>query len=257
MRPIYIVRLDDAHPGQFSQRWDQIEHILDELNIKPIVAIIPENQDESIDYGGGCETAFWEKARQWRSKGWGIAVHGLHHLLRTGYYSVLPISDHSEFSGKPYDEQLSMLTKAVDILRSKGCTPEYFVAPAHGFDDQTLAALKRLDPPLIVSDSFGFRPYIKDDLKFLPQQLWRGRWFPFGVWTICLHPSTMTKADIARFTVFARRNLASFLTQHHRLNFQEQTTLDQFWSWTYEAIFRMKKRLTCRTAATEGRARPC
>lgn len=252
MKPIYIVRLDDAHPGQLNDRWDQIQQILEELSIKPIVAIIPENQDSTIDYGEVCETDFWEKARQWRSKGWGIAVHGLHHLLRPGHRSILPISAYSEFSGKSYDEQLSMLTKAVDILRSQGCAPEYFIAPAHGFDEQTLAALKRLNPPLIVSDGFGFRPYIKDDIKFIPQQLWRERWFPFGVWTICLHPSTMTQADIARFTAFARRNLASFLTPHHSLTFNEQTTLDQFWGLMYEAIFHMRKRLTYRTNADEA-----
>lgn len=252
MRPIYLVRLDDAHPGQLNQRWDQIQQILEELNIKPIVAIIPENQDKTIDYGESCQKDFWEKARQWRSKGWGIAVHGLHHLLRTGYRSILPISVHSEFSGKSYDEQLSMLIRAVDILRNQGCEPEYFVAPAHGFDEQTLAAIKRLKPSLIVSDGFGFRPYVKDDIKFIPQQIWRGRWFPFGVWTICLHPSTMTQAEIERFTEFARRNHAKFLTPHHSLIFNEQTMLDQFWEFMYEAIFNMKKRLIYSAKADEA-----
>lgn len=258
MKPTYIVRLDDAHPGQFNPRWEQIEQILDELSIKPIVAVIPENRDKAIEYGDGSETDFWERARQWRSKGWGIAAHGLHHLLRTGHRSVLPISIHSEFSGKSYDEQLWMLTRAVDILKSKGCAPEYFVAPAHGFDEKTLAALKHLNPPLIVSDSFGFRPFIKDDIKFIPQQLWRGRWFPCGVWTICLHPSSMTQADIERFMIFARRNIASFLTPPHALTFKEQTALDQFWSSLYEIIFRIKKRMAYRTAAGERSPRqPC
>ena len=249
MKSTYIVRLDDAHPGQSAHGWDQMQQILEELNIKPIVAIIPDNQDSAIDYGGACETDFWEKARQWRSMGWGIAVHGLHHLLRTGHRSILPISAHSEFSGKSLDKQLSMLTKAVDILRSQECTPEYFVAPAHGFDEQTLAALKLLTPPLIVSDGFGFRPYVKDGIKFIPQQLWRGRWFPFGVWTICLHPSAMTQDDIARFSVFARRNLANFLTPHNSLTFNKQTKLDKFLGLMHEGIFCIKKYLTYQTNA--------
>jgi predicted deacetylase len=252
MKPVYIVRLDDAHPRQFNQSWDQIEHILDELNIKPIVAIIPENQDSTIDYVDICNTNFWEKARKWRSKGWGIAVHGLHHLLRTGHHSILPISAYSEFSGKSYEEQLSMLTKAVNILRSQGCDPEYFVAPAHGFDEQTLAALRHLNPSLIVSDSFGFRAFIKDDIKFIPQQLWQGRWFPFGVWTICLHPSLMTQTDIDRFRAFARHNLANFMTPHHSLTFNKHTLLDQCWGLMYEAIFRMKRGLKTLSIRAKG-----
>lgn len=171
MKSIYIVRLDDAHPGQLNENWSQVEQLLDELNIKPIVAIIPQNQDMAIDHGEGCEAAFWEKARNWQSKGWGIAVHGLHHLLEKGHRSILPTAVYSEFSGKPFEEQLSMLVKAVGILSSRGCVPEYFVAPAHGFDEQTLAALKHLDPPLIVADGLGFRPFIKDGVKFIPQQL--------------------------------------------------------------------------------------
>lgn len=251
MKAIYIVRLDDAHPGQFQSRWDQIERILDDLGILPIVAIIPQNMDKDIDYGKGCEAAFWDHARKWQSKGWGIAVHGLHHLLRKGHYSILPISDYSEFSGKPIDIQFSMLTKAVEILRSNGCSANYFVAPAHGFDEQTLAALRHLHPPLIVSDGFGFRPYNQGGIKFVPQQLWRGRWLPFGVWTICLHPSSMTEADFARFAQFAHRNSAKFSTQLHALKFKEQTFIDQFFCFLHESIFRVKKRLTQRPFATK------
>jgi len=251
MKAIYIVRLDDAHPGQFQSRWDQIERILDEFSIQPIVSIIPKNKDRYNSYGEGSEADFWDRARKWQSKGWGIAVHGLHHLLRTGHRSILPISEYSEFSGKPYDMQLSMLAKSVEILRSNGCSANYFVAPAHGYDEQTLAALRRLNPPLIVSDGFGFRPYIQDGIKFLPQQLWRGRWLPFGVWTICLHPSNMTEADFVRFTHFVRRNSANFSTPLHALKFIDQTMLDKFFCLTHEAVFRMKERLTRRSVAAK------
>ncbi len=251
MKPQYIVRLDDAHPGQFNARWNRVERILDELGIKPIVAIIPANKDKAIDYGEGSGPAFWERARAWQDKGWGIAVHGLHHLLRTGHRSVLPISEHSEFSGKPRDEQLSMLTTAVEILRSNGCTPQYFVAPAHGFDEETLAAIKLLSTPLIVSDGFGFRPFEQDGIKFIPQQLWRGRRLPFGVWTICLHPSTMTDTDFDRFAAFARENVHHFSTPLDLLEFREQTPLDHLWSLIHEAIFRAKKFLVFRAPVVE------
>ena len=251
MNPVYIVRLDDAHPGQLQKGWDRIERALNELGIKPIVSVIPQNMDKSISHEKGIETAFWDQVRKWQTNGWEIGVHGLHHLLRTGHRSILPISDYSEFSGKTSEDQLSMLTKAVDILRSNGCVAKYFVAPAHGFDEQTLVALSHLNPPLIVSDGFGFRPFIQDGIKFIPQQLWRGRRFAFGIWTICLHPSTMTEADFAHFIQFARCNLASFSTPLHSLNYKEQTSLDRFWRLIHTVVFRIKKRRFYMTTANE------
>ena len=41
----FIIRLDDACPTMDKKKWDKIEKILNELNIKPLVAIIPNNKD--------------------------------------------------------------------------------------------------------------------------------------------------------------------------------------------------------------------
>lgn len=251
MKSRYIVRLDDAHPGQFKAHWDRLEKLLDELGVKPIVSIIPQNKDEALNFEVGSEDEFWAHARQWQAKGWGIAVHGLHHLLRTGYRSMVPISDYSEFSGKSFDEQLSMVTTALHILNNNGCFAKYFVAPAHGFDEQTISALMRLDPPLIVSDGFGFRPCIQNHIKFIPQQLWRGMWLPFGVWTICLHPSTMSEADFIRFAQFARRNRQKFLTSPQLLEFREKTALDKLFCLIHAAIFFIKRRFLIRFPLAE------
>ena len=52
-RAEYIIRLDDASHFSNFKKWNKIERILDKYNIKPIVAVIPENMDNSISYSNG------------------------------------------------------------------------------------------------------------------------------------------------------------------------------------------------------------
>lgn len=199
----YLLRLDDAHPGQHRERWEAIEVLLDKHGVKPIVAVVPENRDTLIMHGSMAPTDFWRRVRAWQSKGWSIGVHGLHHSLHeVGRRSLLPISHLAEFTGVPEDAQLSMIERALAIFEAQGVSPSLFVAPAHGFDRGTLAALRRASRRLILSDGFGIRPLLRHDLRSLPQQLWRGRALPAGTWTICLHPSNMSQHDFSALDGF-------------------------------------------------------
>ena len=44
----YIIRLDDACETMDREKWARLESILDSKNIKPIVAVIPNNQDDNL-----------------------------------------------------------------------------------------------------------------------------------------------------------------------------------------------------------------
>ena len=203
----YLIRLDDAHERQHPSRWAAVEDLLESYQVRPIVAVIPHNRDNSIVHVSRPDPGFWEKVRAWQTKGWMIGVHGLHHDLRdVAGASLLPISPLAEFTGFSEDGQLAMLEEALAIFDKHEIAAKAFIAPAHGFDLQTLAALRRLRRPLVLSDGFGFRPFIRGGLAILPQQLWRGRAIPFGTWTICLHPSNMLEQDIAALERFLSRH---------------------------------------------------
>ena len=68
----YIIRLDDACETMNLKKWKKIESILDELKIKPIVAVIPSNKDETL-YLDQKISNFWELIFSWQKKGWEIA----------------------------------------------------------------------------------------------------------------------------------------------------------------------------------------
>lgn len=243
----YVIRLDDAHERHHHDRWNAIEALLDKYQVKPIVAVIPDNRDLSIAHSATPDPSFWDRVRSWRDKGWAIGVHGLTHSLRdVSGKSRLPISALAEFTGLPEEEQLAMINASIAMFERQGVVPTIFVAPAHGFDSATLAALRRVRRPLILSDGFGFRPYLRYGLKTLPQQLWRGRSVPFGTWTICLHPSNMSDADFEAIEQFLAAHRGEFPEKVESLSFRRFGWLDIFVEQANLAVFvgrRMIRRL--------------
>lgn len=85
----YVIRLDDACPTMNHANWNRMECLLDKYSIRPIVGVIPENQDP--DFAWKNDKSFWERVHFWQEKGWSIAVHGLHHRM------------HEHEPGKGYD----------------------------------------------------------------------------------------------------------------------------------------------------------
>src|SRR5262249_45394891 len=98
MKPKYLVRLDDARPTMHERRWTAVEDILYRYSIKPIVAIVPRNEDTKLQ----CEAPrddFWDRARRWQRNGWTIAMHGYDHVMKpTCARQVFPYSPRSEWS---------------------------------------------------------------------------------------------------------------------------------------------------------------
>ena len=78
----YLIRLDDACPTMDRVKWVRMEEILDRYGVKPVVGVIPHNEDPSqmID---APDAAFWGKVQGWHKKGWAIALHGYSHVYQS------------------------------------------------------------------------------------------------------------------------------------------------------------------------------
>jgi predicted deacetylase len=195
----YIIRLDDACPYLNIDNWYIIEQLLDKYKIKPIVAVIPDCQDESINLNNNPIPHFWELVRKWQNKGWIIGMHGYKHkyiYMRKKTQSIVPIHKRTEFASLPYKVQAEKIKSAYKIFIDEGINPELWVAPAHTFDENTLRALYDLTEIRIISDAFAFNIFKYKKFIFIPQQLWKYVKMPFGLWTICLHPNSMSKKDL-------------------------------------------------------------
>lgn len=212
----YLIRLDDACPTMNHQNWESIELILDKYGIKPMVGIIPNNEDEkqTID---PIDALFFGRngsVSRWVSKKWAIALHGYNHCYTSsdGLKGLNPMWTKSEFSGLTLQEQKEKISQGLSILLKNGIFPQYFFAPSHTFDENTLNALRSESNIRIISDTIGFRPYKYKDFVFIPQfgGTCKKALFP-GIYTFCLHPSVMSEAQIRHTEDFIKKHREDFI----------------------------------------------
>ena len=190
----YIVRFDDICSTMRWKSWDKIEKLIITLDIKPIVAVVPDNKDEFLVVSEK-NNEFWSRVRLWKKLGWSIGIHGYQHRYRTKSSGLMKLNAYSEFSGLDYEKQSDYLKKSIEIFEKNGVTPDLWVAPAHSFDRVTLKALFDLGIEKL-SDGFFFRPVKSMEITWIPQQLWKFRDFGFGIWTVCFHINNLSENQI-------------------------------------------------------------
>jgi predicted deacetylase len=195
----YILRFDDISPYMNWDIWDEIETLLDTLDIKPLVAVVPDCKDPNIMPFLG-NNFFWSRVSEWQSKGWSIAMHGYNHtLLENEGKNIVNLSKITEFSGLPYNSQVFKIKQGLKIFHINKIDTHIWIAPAHSFDQTTLKALKDCDFS-IISDGLFTSPYNdKDGMFWIPQQLWKLRAMPFGIWTVCYHHNNWSLSDFGKF----------------------------------------------------------
>ncbi len=216
----YLLRLDDANPWQLKARWNRIEELLDRYGVKPIVAVVPSCEDPALKSDDEDED-FWEKARNWQAKGWTLALHGFNHVLSGTGRGVVPLNRRTEFAGQSEAQQRLKIREGYQIMREKGLEPTVWVAPAHTFDRTTVRLLLEETSIRTISDGLARQPFTRWGMTWLPQQLWKPRECPTGVWTICLHPSSDPEKSFDR--------LESFLKEHSVMSAEAAVSWAQPW----------------------------
>jgi predicted deacetylase len=193
----YLIRLDDACDTMDRRKWGLLEAVLDRHAIRPIVAVVPDNQDPALVFDSWDDT-FWEKVRGWQAKGWTLAMHGHTHVMQpTRHPLLVPFYQRSEFAGLELEAQRAKIRAAWRHFLAEGVTPKMWVGPAHSFDVLTLRALREETSIIVVSDGIALDSYFEHDFYWIPQQMWRMARRRSGLWTVCLHPNQMSEAAIA------------------------------------------------------------
>lgn len=243
MGATYLVRLDDACPTMSRERWTVVEKLLDRHGVRPIVAVVPENRDRNLQINPPDES-FWHRVRCWRDKGWQIALHGCTHEYTTANPGLVPINRQSEFAGLPLDVQREKLRKGRQIFELQGLPVSIWVAPSHSFDQLTLTALKAETPIRIISDGIALWPFSGDGFTWIPQQLWGPRKLKFGVWTICLHPNTITNDVLRRLDSHIACDRQSYAADLGELEKVYATRRKSICDRLFKSAFFLKLRLT-------------
>lgn len=195
----YLIRLDDACSTMNRGKWALVERVLDEVGVKPIVAVVPDNRDPALIFEDA-DIAFWDKVRAWQGKGWTVAMHGHTHVMYpTDHKLLVPYYKRSEFAGLSAETQSAKIRAAWQLFLTQRIVPEVWVAPAHSFDLLTLKAIREETSIRVVSDDIAWNTFYEHDFHWIPQQLWTFADHWSGLWTVCLHPNQMSETAIGSF----------------------------------------------------------
>lgn len=210
-----LFRLDDITPGMNNENFNRIEKIFDSFNVKPMIGVVPCNGDENLIVDeqiasekhfteDEAEDAFWKNVKRLQDKGWTIALHGYSHVYVNDQGGLLEANPFSEFAGVEYEKQVDIISKGKAVLESHGLQVNYFMAPGHTFDENTLKALAATGINRL-TDGYTDKPYVRDGITFVPCTLIEAQ-VPKGIDTLCIHINNWKDADFENLQEFLKEN---------------------------------------------------
>jgi len=204
----YLLRFDDLCPTMDRARWRRFAALVERFDIKPILAVVPDNQDPELRIEPA-DPEFWSEMRSMQSAGATVGLHGFQHLCVAEGRGLVPFHRQTEFAGAPLDYQREWIQAGMSILQDHGLEARVWVAPRHGLDRRTLVALR--DAGIwVVSDGLAKQPYREYGVTWIPQQLWGPKEKRAGLWTICIHPNSASDELLQALEKFLGRFAEQF-----------------------------------------------
>ncbi len=201
-RAKYLIRVDDICEGLNLKNFNKLKYVFETYNIRPIVAVIPNNKDKNLVYENSIYGEnFWVLIKSLEKKfKWKVGIHGFEHNYVQKNSGILRINNFSEFAGLEYSHQKQKIEKALNIFNKYNLSTDLFIAPAHSFDKITLKVLIDLGINKISDGFYTYPGKDKNGLFWIPQQLWDFKLKKKGIWTINLHINSWKDNDFDNFT---------------------------------------------------------
>ena len=201
-----LIRMDDITECMNWKLMDKCEKLFDKHNIKPLLGVIPINQDpELLKFPKN--NSFWERVLDWKNKGWEITMHGCNHLYtqKSNKKDIFNYGGDSEFFGLDYFTQFNKIKTGLDKFKSKQISIRSFFAPNHIYDKNTLRALKQSNIKIII-DGYGLFPFFKEEILFIPQLFYKEIILPFGIQSTQVHLNEWKDENFEMFRIFIEKN---------------------------------------------------
>lgn len=237
----YLLRFDGFCPTMPRIKWERFSPLIAEFGIRPILAIVPDNQDVELMIAKP-DLEFWDRMRSLEAAGATIAMEGYQHLCASRGKSLIDVCRETEFAGVNEHKQREWIRGGLTILREQGLSPRLFVAPRHGFDGNTLRALAMCGLGFL-SDGLARIPYMRGEVTLIPQQLWEPVERSKGLWTICVDSNSAPDGTAEKLRSFLERNSSQFTTFDRVLSEYQPTKL----GWAeriYESAVTLQMRMT-------------
>ena len=209
--------VSDLEQSQYSLPKEDI--IIDKniLRVMSRIGVIPKNSDNEL-LSWPKKDDFWKQVRIWKDKGWEIAMHGCTHV----YDNICNNDDYfnygggSEFFGHSLETQLDRIKNGLKKFDDEKIKIRTFFAPNHTYDSNTFIALKKCGINEII-DGYGLMPYVKNNIKFIPQLFYKVFALPFGIQSTQIHLNYWKQEDFDNFEKFVKKNSKKIITYDHAL----------------------------------------
>ena len=241
MKPKILIRFDDIAENMNWKMFDKVEILLNEKNIKPVLGVIPNNKDpDLLKYPK--KDNFWKKINDLKDNGWEIAMHDYDHLYTTETYKkdYFKHGGRSEFFGNSLPKQIEKIKSGLKIFLSKKINIRVFFAPNHTYDENTFLALKKSGIFQVI-DGYGIAPFVKKEIKFIPQLFYKLYTLPIGVQSTQIHLNYWNENDFENFKIFLNKNTNNFITYDEALNEIDNTFIMKFVNKIIEILLRLKR----------------
>ena len=236
-----IIRLDDIAPNMNWKMMSRAQNIFKKYNIKPVIGVIPKNEDKELKNYPICEFNFWDEIKYLKNQGWEVAMHGYQHLYEKNCNKdYLGLGGKTEFANVPYETQLKKINFALDIFKKNNIEIKSFFAPNHTFDKNTIKACKFNGINSII-DGYGIAPYHEDDVLFFPQLFYRLYALPFGFQTLQIHLNYFDESDFLKFEKFIENNHKKIISFSEACNIYNNTFLNKSTKFFFKKILKFKR----------------
>jgi len=222
----YLFRVDDVCPEMDWEKFEKLIKIFDKFNVKPLLAIIPNNQDGVLKKNPP-NPNFWPRIEELKENGYMVGMHGYQHRYLNKSGGMLRLYRGSEFANLPFESQLEKIKKGKKILERHKIKTNIFVAPGHSFDRNTIKAL-RVAGFEYISDGIALWPFEKYGIIWVPQILWRPRKIPIGILTVCLHSNTLPETGFLKLEEFIQKNREDIIDFYQTIRWFRAQTKDHF-----------------------------
>ena len=238
-----LIRIDDVAENMNWKLMNRCELLFDELNIKPLLGVIPFNKDPEL-LSHPVNLKFWEQVRKWKNKGWEISMHGFSHLYehQTNKKDYFNYGGNSEFYGVSYDDQLSKIEAGIKKFKEEGIEVRSFFAPNHTYDLNTLKALSSTGIKIII-DGYGLFPFFKHDLFFIPQLFYKEVMLPFGIQSTQIHLNYWNDIDYITLKNFVLKNKDKITTIDQTLSIGRHNSFQNSINFSVEKILKILRKI--------------
>ena len=238
-----LIRFDDIAENMNWHLMAKCEKLFDELNIRPVMGVIPNNKDKDLLIYPKKEN-FWQIVQKWQTKGWEIAMHGYNHIYdnETNKKDFFKYGGKSEFFGHTLENQSNKIKNGLKIFEKNGIKIRTFFSPNHTYDLNTFKALKLYGIEEVI-DGYGFKPYLENDIKFIPQLFYKPFFLPYGLQTTQIHLNYWTEIEFNKFSQLILKNYKKVVSYDEALKLISNKISDKFLNKIIKEILILKRKI--------------